>query len=92
MYFYEDEVYAIDKKNNVKFGLVLEIDEFELRENLVRVVWHSNGIDEIINTDKVSISFPFNDSYPLTFHGQHSSRSPLQELCNKCLHFPFSSS
>ncbi len=83
MYFYEDEVYSI-KKNNVKFGLVLEIDEFELRDNLVRVAWHSDGRDEIISTDKVN--------------EKHSHKNPAHSpknfidssfllLCNKCLHF-----
>lgn len=31
-YFYEDQVYTIDKKGNVKFGLVVE-NEVSFREN-----------------------------------------------------------
>lgn len=62
MYFYEDEVYHIDKSNSVKFGLVIEteenIEEFEGKNskngNFLKVVWHNDGRDEIISSDKVS--------------------------------------
>ncbi|XP_055923942.1 (E3-independent) E2 ubiquitin-conjugating enzyme [Eupeodes corollae] len=61
-YFYEDEVFRIDKKGRVKFGLVLEnsetfsgddADELDvLSKGEIRVIWHPEGKEEVI-TDRV---------------------------------------
>ncbi|XP_055849061.1 (E3-independent) E2 ubiquitin-conjugating enzyme UBE2O [Episyrphus balteatus] len=61
-YFYEDEIFRIDKKGRVKFGLVLENsetfsgdddDELDvLSKGEIRVIWHPEGKEEVI-TDRV---------------------------------------
>lgn len=63
-FFYEDEVFTIDKKGMVKFGLVLENyeavsdneDDYEdvLHKGEIRVSWHPDGKEEIINEKYVS--------------------------------------
>lgn len=64
-FFYEDEVYSLDKKGRVKFGLVMENfegsssdneDDF-LNKGEIRVAWHPNGDEEIINERAVSTPF-----------------------------------
>lgn len=54
MYFYEDEVYTIDKKNNVKFGLVLEI--LEENENYIKGEFSRNFPSQF---------FQFTPSFPI---------------------------
>lgn len=61
-FFYEDEVYSLDKKGRVKFGLVMENfegsssdnEEDFLNKGEIRVAWHPNGVEEIINERAVS--------------------------------------
>lgn len=64
-FFYEDEVFYIDKKGMVKFGLVLENyeaassdneDGFDdnLRRGEIRVAWHPDGKEQIISENNVS--------------------------------------
>lgn len=61
-FFYEDEVFSLDKRGRVKFGLVMENfegsasdneDDF-LNKGEIRVAWHPNGDEEIINERAVS--------------------------------------
>ncbi|CAG9807710.1 unnamed protein product [Chironomus riparius] len=68
-YFYEDQVFTIDKKGSVKFGLVVENEvpsdgEYEnhtetekfLRKGELRVVWYPEGKDEIILERNVGLA------------------------------------
>jgi ubiquitin-conjugating enzyme E2 O len=65
-YFYEDEVYRINKKGNIEFGMVLENSELDssdensdveergrMRKGHIRVAWHPTGVEEIIPERKV---------------------------------------
>lgn len=70
-FFYEDEVYLFDKKGRVKFGLVMENfegsasdneDDF-LNKGEIRVAWHPNGDEEIINERAVSKIYIFFSLY-----------------------------
>ena len=67
-YFYEDEVYRINKKGFIEFGMVLENSElvssdensdFEegarIKKGHVRVAWHPSGAEEVIQEKKVYI-------------------------------------
>lgn len=72
-FFYEDEVFWINKKGYVKFGLVMENfeaassdneDDFDdiLSKGEIRVAWHPDGKEEIIDESCVSFflsSFSF---------------------------------
>lgn len=65
LYFYEDEVYKINKKGNIEFGMVLEnsellsSDESDVEENerikkgFIRVYWHTTGNEEVVSEKKV---------------------------------------
>jgi intracellular sulfur oxidation DsrE/DsrF family protein len=61
-YFYEDEVFHIDKKKNkIKFGLIIEnyenlSEEFDdaLKKGEIRVVWHPEGREQIVKESAVS--------------------------------------
>lgn len=64
-YFYEDEVFRIDKKGRVKFGLVVETSGFysdeedeEFEEPLfngdLRVIWYPDGQDVTVKESSVS--------------------------------------
>lgn len=63
-FFYEDEVLKFDKNGRVKFGLVLETyeaglsDESDLEDSVrkgeIRVAWHPEGFEEVINEKYVS--------------------------------------
>lgn len=64
-YFFEDEIFRIDKKGRVKFGLVLETpgtysgdedDEFDeiLDKGEIRVVWYPEFRDTIQSENSVS--------------------------------------
>lgn len=64
-YFYEDEVFRIDKKGRIKFGLVLENcgsfssdeeDYFDdvLSKGEIRVAWHPKGKEEVLHERAVS--------------------------------------
>lgn len=63
MYFYEDEVFRIDKKGRVKFGFILETtadqdEEFDelLAKGEVRVVWFPDGDDRVHAENSVRFS------------------------------------
>lgn len=58
-YFFEDEVFRIDKKGRVKFGLVMETSGDEelddvLNKGEVRVVWYSKGNESVHSESSVS--------------------------------------
>lgn len=63
-FFYEDEVLKFDKNGRVKFGLVLETyeagltDESDMEDNVrrgeIRVAWHPEGVQEVIEEKFVS--------------------------------------
>lgn len=66
-YFYEDEVYRINKKGNIEFGMVLENAELvssdensdveeggRMKKGHIRVAWHPKGVEEVIPERKVS--------------------------------------
>lgn len=66
-YFYEDEVFRIDKKGRVKFGLVLENseafssdeeDDFDdiLSKGEIRVAWHPEGKEEVLQERVVGLA------------------------------------
>ena len=65
-YFYEDEVYRINKKGNIEFGMVLENSELvssdensdnedgaRMKKGHIRVAWHPTGVEEVIQEKKV---------------------------------------
>jgi len=63
-YFYEDEVYRINKRGHIEFGMVLENSELAssdensdredgIRKGHIRVAWHPSGVEEIIHERKV---------------------------------------
>ena len=65
-YFYEDEVYRINKKGNIEFGMVLENSELvssdensdaednvKMKKGHIRVTWHPTGAEEILPEKKV---------------------------------------
>ena len=67
-YFYEDVVYRVDKKSNVEFGIIMENDDQDLSDDSsaneespkkkkgeIRVVWHPSGVEELVNSKKVSL-------------------------------------
>ncbi|KAK7794133.1 hypothetical protein R5R35_012619 [Gryllus longicercus] len=67
-FFYEDEVYRINKKGNVEFGMVLENSELvssdensdveeggRMKKGHIRVAWHPTGV-EVIPERKVHLA------------------------------------
>ncbi|XP_058466621.1 (E3-independent) E2 ubiquitin-conjugating enzyme [Malaya genurostris] len=64
-YFYEDEIFCIDSRGRVKFGLVLEnfevseeegFEEDALKKGEIRACWHPDGHEEIVNQRKVGLA------------------------------------
>ncbi|XP_055590421.1 (E3-independent) E2 ubiquitin-conjugating enzyme [Uranotaenia lowii] len=64
-YFYEDEIFCIDGKGHVKFGLVLEnfevseeegFDEDALKKGEIRACWHPEGLEEIVRQNRVGLA------------------------------------
>ncbi|KAI9584977.1 (E3-independent) E2 ubiquitin-conjugating enzyme [Glossina fuscipes] len=66
-YFYEDEVFRIDKKGRVKFGLVVETSGFysdeedeEFEEPLfngdLRVIWYPDGQDVTVKENSIGLA------------------------------------
>lgn len=64
-YFYEDEVYKINNRGQVVFGLVLENYEANssdqdsdmetpIQKGEIRVVWHPSGTERVISEKTVS--------------------------------------
>ncbi|KAG8302981.1 E2/E3 hybrid ubiquitin-protein ligase ube2o [Homalodisca vitripennis] len=64
-YFYEDEVFRINKKGNIEFGMVLENSELvssdensdgedggRMKQGHIRVAWHPTGEEEVIQEKK----------------------------------------
>ncbi|XP_059621124.1 (E3-independent) E2 ubiquitin-conjugating enzyme [Phlebotomus argentipes] len=64
LYFYEDEVYRIDHRGRVKFGLVMEnfegtpsdTEEFALTKGEVRIIWHPDGKEQVLNESQVGLA------------------------------------
>lgn len=65
-YFYEDEVFKVDKKGRVKFGVITENsstfysdedtdDGDVLSKGEIRVLWHPDGKEEVLMEQSVSI-------------------------------------
>lgn len=68
-FFYEDIVYRFDRRGRVHFGFVMENsddmssdseDELDtkLGKGEVRVFWHPESKEEVVNQATVSIKFP----------------------------------
>ncbi|XP_075230933.1 (E3-independent) E2 ubiquitin-conjugating enzyme UBE2O isoform X3 [Lycorma delicatula] len=68
-YFYEDEVYRLNKKGNIEFGMVLENSELvssddnsdveeggKMKKGHIRVAWHPTGEEEVIPEKKVGLA------------------------------------
>ncbi|KAK3930467.1 (E3-independent) E2 ubiquitin-conjugating enzyme [Frankliniella fusca] len=68
-YFYEDEVYRIDKRGQIEFGMVLENSELVssdenseaedgpgMKKGQIRVAWHPSGVEEVISEKKVGLA------------------------------------
>ncbi|KAL1117113.1 hypothetical protein AAG570_004441 [Ranatra chinensis] len=68
-YFYEDEVFRIDKRGNVEFGMVLENSELvssddnsdaednvKIKKGHIRVAWHPTGAEEVVCEKKVGLA------------------------------------
>ncbi|KAJ1526736.1 hypothetical protein ONE63_008315 [Megalurothrips usitatus] len=68
-YFYEDEVYRIDKRGHIEFGMVLENSELVssdensdgeeapgMKKGQIRVAWHPSGVEEVISEKKVGLA------------------------------------
>lgn len=64
-YFYEDEIFSIDNRGRVKFGLVLEnfevseeegFEEDALKRGEIRACWHPDGLEEIIGQNQVGLA------------------------------------
>ncbi|XP_014261695.1 (E3-independent) E2 ubiquitin-conjugating enzyme UBE2O isoform X2 [Cimex lectularius] len=68
-YFYEDEVYRINKKGNIEFGMVLENSELvssddnsdneecaKIKKGHIRVTWHPTGAEEVVSERKVGLA------------------------------------
>nr|CAD7596442.1 unnamed protein product [Timema genevievae] len=64
-YFYEDEVFRINRKGNIEFGMVLENSELvssdensdveeggRMKKGHIRVAWHPSGVEEVIPEKK----------------------------------------
>lgn len=65
-YFYEDEVFRINKRGNIEYGMVLENSELvssdensdgeegcRMKQGHIRVAWHPSGEEEVIQEKKV---------------------------------------
>ena len=67
-YFYEDEVYRINKKGLLQFGMVVENAEFAssdeseedeespVKAGQVRVSWYPHGREEVVSDKKVHLA------------------------------------
>lgn len=67
LYFYEDEVFRLNKKGSLELGMVLqnsehlssdeEDDEYEgtVRNGYIRVAWHPSGVEEVLQEKRVCI-------------------------------------
>lgn len=66
-FFYEDEVFKIDKKGRVKFGVVTDnseafysdedSDDEALSKGEIRVLWHPDGKEEVLKEQAVRSLF-----------------------------------
>lgn len=66
-FFFEDEVFAWDKHERLRFGLVMETydatysdsemseTEEALKQGQVRVAWHPRGTEEVLSETGVSV-------------------------------------
>lgn len=64
-YFYEDEVFTVDKRGRVKFGVIVspgtisdEEDEDYVDPGKVRVTWHPDGKEAVLPVHQVSTHYP----------------------------------
>lgn len=70
-YFYEDEVFRINKRGNIEYGMVLENSELvssdensdgeeggRMKQGHIRVAWHPSGEEEVIQEKKVCRPYP----------------------------------
>ena len=66
-YFYEDEVFRINKKGVLQFGMVIENaefassdessdDELPVKAGQVRVAWYPQGTEEVVSERKVRLA------------------------------------
>lgn len=64
-YFYEDEIFCLDGRGRVRFGLVLEnfevseeegFEEDSLKKGEIRACWHPDGLEEIVKQTKVGLA------------------------------------
>ncbi|KAF6201935.1 hypothetical protein GE061_004331 [Apolygus lucorum] len=67
-YFYEDEVFRINKKGYIEFGMVLENSELvssddsetggetRIKKGHIRVAWHPTGAEEVVPERKVGLA------------------------------------
>lgn len=67
-YFYEDEVFRINKKGYIEFGMVLQNSELvssddsetggdpKIKKGHIRVAWHPTGAEEVVPERKVKIA------------------------------------
>ncbi|KAK9500379.1 hypothetical protein O3M35_001657 [Rhynocoris fuscipes] len=68
-YFYEDEVYRVNKKGNIEFGMVLENSALvssdddsdndegaKMKKGHIRVAWHPTGAEEVVSERKVGLA------------------------------------
>lgn len=64
-YFYEDEIFCLDARGRVRFGLVLEnfevseeegFEEDMLKKGEIRACWHPDGLEEIVKQSKVGLA------------------------------------
>ncbi|BES98249.1 Ubiquitin-conjugating enzyme [Nesidiocoris tenuis] len=67
-YFYEDEVFRINKKGYIEFGMVLQNSELvssddsetggdpKIKKGHIRVAWHPTGAEEVVPERKVGLA------------------------------------
>lgn len=68
-YFYEDEVYRVNKKGHIEFGMVLQNSELvssdensdndengKMKKGHIRVAWHPTGAEEVVSERKVGLA------------------------------------
>ena len=72
LYFFEDEVYRVNKKGYIEFGMVLQNSELlssdensdnedtgKLKKGYIRVAWHPTGTEEVVSERKVIVVCAF---------------------------------
>lgn len=84
-FFYEDEVFTVDKHHRVKFGVIVcsdtisdEDDEDYVDPGKVRVAWHPDGKEAVLPANQVSQSHIYSTNSPFPFSRSASHLPPLQ--------------